>query len=125
MIRSSASPIQLILRRCGKLDHAALFMSAYIEKVKKAPGHRQQSDDRELAFMFGSALEGGAVFEGGGQAAICVGRGVVEQAAPELFAEGSDLVVSSKQKLDDHPVVLYRGLVEVRCCTPSRSAVSS
>ena len=36
----------------------------------------------------GSALKGGAVFEGEGQAAIRVGRGVIQQAAPELFAEG-------------------------------------
>ena len=43
--------------------------------------------------MPGSALEGGAVFEGEGQAAIRVGRGVVQQAAPELFAEGGDLAV--------------------------------
>jgi hypothetical protein len=27
--------------------------------------------------------------------------------------------------LDDRPVVLYRGLTEVRRCIPSRSAVSS
>ena len=33
--------------------------------------------------MCGSALEGGAVFEGEGQAAIRVGRGVVQQAAPK------------------------------------------
>ena len=38
--------------------------------------------------MSGSALEGGAIFEGEVQAAIRVGRGVVQQAAPELFAEG-------------------------------------
>jgi len=43
--------------------------------------------------MSGSAFEGGAVFEGEGQAAIRVGRGVVQQAAPELFAEGGDLAV--------------------------------
>ena len=43
--------------------------------------------------MCGSALEGGAVFEGEGQAAIRVGRGVVQQAAPELLAEGGDLAV--------------------------------
>ena len=42
----------------------------------------------------GSALEGGAVFEGEGQAAICVGRGVIQQAAfhhrdvVDLFPEG-------------------------------------
>jgi hypothetical protein len=41
----------------------------------------------------GSALEGGAVFEGEGQAAIRVGRGIIQQAAPELFAEGGDLAV--------------------------------
>ena len=41
----------------------------------------------------GSALEGGAVFEGEGQAAIRVSRGVVQQAAPELLAEGGDLAV--------------------------------
>ena len=41
----------------------------------------------------GSALEGGAVFEGEGQAAIRVGRGVIQQAAPELFAEGGDLAI--------------------------------
>ena len=43
--------------------------------------------------MSGSALEGGAVFEGKSQAAIRIGRGVVQQAAPELFAEGGDLAV--------------------------------
>ena len=43
--------------------------------------------------MSGSALEGGAVFEGEGQAAIRVGCGVVQQAAPELFTEGRDLAV--------------------------------
>ena len=41
----------------------------------------------------GSALEGGAVFEGEGQAAIRIGRGIIQQAAPELFAEGGDLAV--------------------------------
>ena len=42
--------------------------------------------------MSGSALEGGAVFESEGQAAIRVGRGVIQQAAPELFAEGGALM---------------------------------
>ena len=37
--------------------------------------------------MSDSALEGGAVFEGEGQAAIRVGCGVVQQAAPELLVE--------------------------------------
>ena len=41
----------------------------------------------------GSALEGGAVFEGEGQAAIRIGRGVVQQAAPELFAESGDRAI--------------------------------
>ena len=43
--------------------------------------------------MSGSALKGRAVFEGERQAAIRVGRGIIEQAAPELFAEGGDLAV--------------------------------
>ena len=43
--------------------------------------------------MPGSALEGGAIFESEGQAAIRVGRGVVQQAAPKLLAEGSALNV--------------------------------
>ena len=42
--------------------------------------------------MCGSALEGGAVFESEGQAAIRVGRGIIQQAAPELFAEGGALM---------------------------------
>ena len=41
--------------------------------------------------MSGSVLEAGAVFEGERLAAIRVGRGVVQQTAPELFAEGGDL----------------------------------
>ena len=40
--------------------------------------------------MSGSALEGGAVFEGERQAAISVGRGVVQQSAPERFTEDGD-----------------------------------
>ena len=51
--------------------------------------------------MSGSALEGGAVFESEGQAAIRVGRGVVQQAAPELFAEGGDLAVLLFQDSED------------------------
>jgi len=43
--------------------------------------------------MSGSALEGGAVFKREGQASVSVSRGVVQQAAPELFAEGGDLAV--------------------------------
>ena len=43
--------------------------------------------------MSGSALEGGAVFEREGQAAIRVSRGVVQQTAPELLVEGGDLAV--------------------------------
>ena len=55
--------------------------------------------------MSGSALEGGAVFEGEGQAAICVGRGVVQQTAPELFVEGGDLAVPLFQNPEE---VLHR-----------------
>ena len=43
--------------------------------------------------MSSSALEGRAVFEGEGQAAIRVGRGIIQQAAPELLTEGGDLAV--------------------------------
>ena len=43
--------------------------------------------------MSSSALEGGAVSEGERQAAIRIGCGVVQQAAPELFAEGGNLAV--------------------------------
>ena len=51
--------------------------------------------------MSGSALEGGAIFEGEVQAAIRVGRGVVQQAAPELFAEGGDLTVLMLQNPEE------------------------
>ena len=53
----------------------------------------------------GSALEGRAVFEGEGQAAIRIGRGVIQQAAPELFTEGGDLGVLL---LQDAEKVLHR-----------------
>ena len=53
----------------------------------------------------GSALEGGAVFEGEGQAAIRIGCGVVQQAAPELLAEGGDLAVLLLQNAEE---VLHR-----------------
>ena len=56
-------------------------------------------------YLPGSALEGGAVFEGEGQAAICVGRGVVQQTAPELFVEGGDLAVPLFQNPEE---VLHR-----------------
>ena len=52
-----------------------------------------------------SALEGRAVFEGEGQAAIRVGRGVIQQAAPELFAEGGDLAILLLQDTEE---VLHR-----------------
>ena len=55
--------------------------------------------------MSGSALEGGAVFESEGQAAIRVGCGVVQQAAPELFAEGGDLAILLLQNPEE---VLHR-----------------
>ena len=47
------------------------------------------------------SLESGAVFECECQAAIRVGRGVVQQAAPELFAEGGDLAVLLFQDSED------------------------
>ena len=53
----------------------------------------------------GSAFEGGAVFESEGQAAIRVGRGVVQQTAPELFAEGGNLAVLLFQNPEE---VLHR-----------------
>ena len=53
----------------------------------------------------GSALEGKAVFEGEDQAAIRVGRGIVQQAAPELFAESGDLAVLLFQNPEE---VLHR-----------------
>ena len=56
-------------------------------------------------YLPGSAREGGAIFEGEGQAAIRVGRGVVQQAAPELFAEGGDLAVLLFQNPEE---VLHR-----------------
>ena len=55
--------------------------------------------------MSGSALEGGAIFEGEVQAAIRVGRGVVQQAAPELLVEGGDLAVLLFQNPEE---VLHR-----------------
>ena len=53
----------------------------------------------------GSALEGGTVFEREGQAAIRVGRDVVQQAAPELLVEGGDLAVLLFQNPEE---VLHR-----------------
>ena len=55
--------------------------------------------------MSDSALKGGAVFEGEGQAAIRVGCGVVQQAAPELLVEGGDLAVLLFQNPEE---VLHR-----------------
>ena len=55
--------------------------------------------------MCGSALKGRAVFEGERQAAIRVGRGVVQQATPELLAEGGDLAVLLFQNPEE---VLHR-----------------
>ena len=56
-------------------------------------------------YLPGSSLEGRAVFEGEGQAAIRVGRGVIQQAAPELFAEGGDLAILLLQDTEE---VLHR-----------------
>ena len=55
-------------------------------------------------YLPGSALEGGAVFECKGQAAIRVCRGVVQQAAPELFTEGGDLAVLLFQDAEFYPL---------------------
>lgn len=55
--------------------------------------------------MSGSALEGGAVFESERQAVIRVGCGVVQQAAPELFAEGGNLAILLFQNPEE---VLHR-----------------
>ena len=55
--------------------------------------------------MFGSAIEGGAVFEGESQAAIHIGRGVAQLATPELFPEGGNLVVLLFQNSEE---VLHR-----------------
>jgi len=53
----------------------------------------------------GSALEGGAVFNREGQAAIRIDRSMVQQAAPELFVEGGDLAVLLFQNPEE---VLHR-----------------
>ena len=55
--------------------------------------------------LSGSALEGGAVFKREGQASVSVSRGVVQQAAPELFAEGGDLAILLLQDTEE---VLHR-----------------
>ena len=65
----------------------------------------------------GSALEGGAVFESEGQAAIRVGRGVVQQAAPELFAEGSNLAVLMFQNPEEvlHHATPFEDVTDLLC----------
>ena len=67
--------------------------------------------------MSGSALEGGAIFEGEGQAAIRVGRGVVQQAAPELFAEGSNLAVLMFQNPEEvlHHATPFEDVTDLLC----------
>ena len=72
--------------------------------------------------MSGSALEGGAIFEGEGQAAIRVGRGVVQQAAPELFAEGGDLAILLLQNPEE---VLHCAATVPDVATLSKSASSA
>ena len=68
-------------------------------------------------YLPGSALEGGAVFEGEGQAAIRVGRGVVQQAAPELFAEGGDLAVLLFQNPEEvlHRAAPFEDVTDLLC----------
>ena len=56
-------------------------------------------------FLSGSALDGGAGSDGEGQAAIRLGRGVVQQAAPEILVEGGDLAVLLFQNPEE---VLHR-----------------
>ena len=67
--------------------------------------------------MSSSALEGRAVFEGERQAAIRVGRGVVQQAAPELFAEGSNLTVLLFQNPEKvlHHAAPFEGFADLLC----------
>ena len=52
--------------------------------MKKAPGHRI-TDDREFFFSVLSAVDGLAVFEGEGHAAIGVDGSVVQQAVMSRF----------------------------------------
>ena len=67
--------------------------------------------------MSDSALKDGAVFEGEGQAAIRVGRGVVQQAAPELFAEGGNLAVLLFQNPEEvlHRAALVSDVADLLC----------
>ena len=67
--------------------------------------------------MSGSALEGGAIFEGEVQAAIRVGRGVVPQAAPELFAEGGDLAVLLLENSEEvlHHTTPFEDVADLLC----------
>ena len=67
--------------------------------------------------MSGSALEGRAVFEGERQAAIRVGCGVVQQAAPELFAEGGNLAVLMFQNPEEvlHHAALFEDVADLLC----------
>ena len=65
----------------------------------------------------GSALEGRAVFEGEGQAAIRVGCGVVQQATPELFAEGGDLAVLLLENSEEvlHHAAPFEDIADLLC----------
>ena len=72
--------------------------------------------------MSGSAFEGGAVFEGEGQAAIRIGRGIIQQAAPELFAEGGDFAVLLFQNPEE---VLHCAATVPDVATLSKSASSA
>ena len=63
------------------------------EMKKRLPVTGVKFDDRERCIYPGSALEGGAVFKREGQASVSVGRGVVQQPAPELLVEGGNLAV--------------------------------
>ena len=65
----------------------------------------------------GSALESGAVFECECQAAIRVGCGVVQQAAPELFAEGGDLAVLLLENSEEvlHHTTPFEDVTDLLC----------
>ena len=67
--------------------------------------------------MSGSALEGGAVLEGESQAAIRIGRGVVQQATPELFAEGGNLAVLLFQNSEEvlHRAAPFEDVADLLC----------
>ena len=73
------------------------------------------------ADLSGPALKGRAGFEGAGHEAIRAGRDIVQQVAPELFAEGVDLAVL----LDQDRVELFFGIDSIFCYIRSVGIFSS